>query len=755
MKASIKKLVVAGSIAVTLVACGGGGGGDDAGGVSTVTVSPSLGRFSEGTQVQLLKLDGTVLASGTIGADGKAVFSISALNEAFVVKVKGGNGAKYFDEKTGQDVDFPAGEELRAVAPAGSTSLGVTPLTDAATRSLEAAAGGLTAADTTKIKQANNLIAAAFGLTDILTPPVLLKQGDSAVLDSDSGASKYALVLAALAQNGEAGKKAHEIAKDLARDFADGKLDGAAPDGQPITAINPTTFVNNFNTAVVAAATQFAKPVLLELVKADPLVVVAEPKPVDATQATAIALARKMFSDVRIAANLVDGRVVTVGEELRVAAAAVEDTSRLGIDQFRVVSRAAGFLRDLQNNWTRGAVQDPAKNNYWRKEFYPTEYLPAAPGQPYAPFMVCYSDNASAAGTTSVKCAYAKRTGRDANHPGQSSRFVIAVKDVGPVDGKTQYAWDAWKETSDDGSYSGTTPSANYTKIEFGNASSSGTPDGIITYNFAYRDNTNGSISVKGDMPFGFYALTDKHSLDMSGSIVTTSINDGAGSAAVTNMSGSLIRVLGDKTAKVELLSGSTISVTDPDANATTPEEGNETGSANLVVKGTVNGFTFDGSMQLTDTSALPTTAKIQASFAKDSVEVASVIYEAKQTALDLTHDNDRPAGSMSLTASVTSATGTVVKAVAVAARANAGDEVVAVSGSLAVGDRKLTISTSALDRVQTGVVTISNTDGVVVTLQRQDNGSVSGVVKTNGEEVGSINTNRANFKDGSTESLG
>ena len=76
-------LAVAGAMLV--VGCGGGGGGGSEASApapvtSSMTVTPSLGKFNTSCSVEALKADGSVLDSVKVGADGKAVLSATGIN---------------------------------------------------------------------------------------------------------------------------------------------------------------------------------------------------------------------------------------------------------------------------------------------------------------------------------------------------------------------------------------------------------------------------------------------------------------------------------------------------------------------------------------------------------------------------------------------------------------------------------------------------------------------------------------------------
>lgn len=219
-----------------LAGCGGGGGG---GAVTTqsdsVTVSPSLGKFSDGAHVTIRKPDGTQLGKADIaGGTGTATVPIGSYSGPILIEVTGdaSGNVKYYDEGSGTERVFGAADKLSAIAPAVQANVGVTTATNAAVAQLLRSHNGAipAAISTADINLANVKIATALGIDDVLQAPKLidLANHDKNALNTANVEDRYALKLAAMAKvaNGSGGKTALDLAKNLADDLADGTLDG-------------------------------------------------------------------------------------------------------------------------------------------------------------------------------------------------------------------------------------------------------------------------------------------------------------------------------------------------------------------------------------------------------------------------------------------------------------------------------------------------------------------------------------------------
>ncbi len=317
---SMKKLsIIAISSGILLAACGGGSDSPSSAGdgSKTIIVTPSLGKFSKGTKVVMQKPDGTSVASGTVDSDGNASITTNYTGPV-VIEVQGGAGVQYYDEGDDTVKDFATGEKLRAVLPEVKNA-GVTPLTDAAVEYLVNQAGGskLTTGSTAEIlasiKDANNKMGTAFGMNDILERPTPIGKGDAPIA-SVTPANQYAVVLAALAKTAEikSGSIKHsaaEVAKALAKDLSDGKIDGQVLENGAkkavsavlnFTPIDPNKFKQKLEEKHKEAANFFVDNNVRDVIKS-----LAPEINEDVSQITSrnnqsdISLAKALFSDLR------------------------------------------------------------------------------------------------------------------------------------------------------------------------------------------------------------------------------------------------------------------------------------------------------------------------------------------------------------------------------------------------------------------------------------------------------------------------
>lgn len=715
----IPKLALAGAVLLALSACGGGGGDDPppTPPTSSVKVAPSLGMFSTGTPVVVRSLAGAQVGSGSIGSDGTATVNIGTHSGPIVVSVSGGGTVNYFNEATGATENFPAGKTLEAVAPAGSTSVGVTVLSDAVKRKLEAA-GGLANANNTAINAANAKVAAVFGLTSAISPPALVGTATSKVDASPAG--RYALILAAIASSGTAGAKPHEIAESLAQDLSDDKLDGKQGEttvpGVELAKFDSTTFAQ----ALVDAANDFADDATKAQIEAekDLDLIVVNPTPedvsgADPTLSAGIAAARQAIRDVRISAALADEQLSNTGNALNEAVQMVSDSTRMGIEHFQLLDRATQFLFALQDGNTEGTAR---VFGGWGKEW---------PRSGSLPFMHCVSNaTEDIAAVTQVSCAYAYAQGRNAANPEQWSRFGFVVK-AGDTAGTV--AWDAYKQTS------ATSDFTNFETIVFGDEE-----DGVFSVN---ETDTSVQASMKGEMPFGF-GSQDKHMIDVT--LNGTETVDAAGNASGSGtLVGGITRSIGEKTAKIEILEGSALSFRDRD----------EVVFGALKLKASTGVYALAGNLSLGDSAVLPTVFGFSGTLSKGDGVVAEVSTEVTRKAIDQANGLD--AGTVSLAAKVVSANGVTIKLALGLDRATAGDDTVTMSLTHELGARKLTLQATLDDGEVSGPVTLTGPDNISVSLSENANGVLTGSIKQGTVEVGTINDSLISFKDGTTESLG
>lgn len=232
-------------LAALLAACGGDDYQEPAApppppppAVGSVSVAASLGAIFNGDVSVTCAPSGASLGTGSTGTTGLVTVSTSgSCAGAVLVTVSGRSDgtSTYFDEALASVLPYPAGSSLRAVAPALSStmSLGVTPLTEIATRQALATAGSLAALTATQVNTANTAVVTQVlgaGVTlDILTPPTLWTAATATGSLGTSAGDRYALYMAGLARMGlGAASPALAVTSALAADLADGTLSGSA-----------------------------------------------------------------------------------------------------------------------------------------------------------------------------------------------------------------------------------------------------------------------------------------------------------------------------------------------------------------------------------------------------------------------------------------------------------------------------------------------------------------------------------------------
>lgn len=303
----MKKLAILG-LSALLAACGGGGGSSGPAS-STVSVAPSLGKFSAGAVVTIKSPAGSTLGTGTTGSNGTASVNIGTYSGPLVIEVKGASGVTYYDEGSKTTLPFGSTDTLSAIAPAVQATIGVTPFTHAAVAAIKAANSGSipSTISTTTIAVANSKIQAAFGITDVLQAPTLVDGSTGTTLDLANVGDQYALKLAALAKLAATGQTALTVANTLAQDLTDDKLDGnqgTTPLATP--AYNPATVTTDWTTQTQSAATDLGTTNTQTLVSSNPAVlgtvttdVSTVTPPPAGTSTTDVQLAKDMFGELR------------------------------------------------------------------------------------------------------------------------------------------------------------------------------------------------------------------------------------------------------------------------------------------------------------------------------------------------------------------------------------------------------------------------------------------------------------------------
>jgi hypothetical protein len=206
--------------------------------VGSLSVTASLGAVANADVSLTCAPTGAALGTGSTGSSGAVTVSTSGSCAGPVlvtVSARSDGSSSYFDEALNAAVPFPAGSSLRAVVPSYSSpmTLGVTPLTEIATRQALAAAGSLAALTAAQASNANTAVVAQVlgsGVSfDILTAPTPWLAGTATGSLGTSTADRYAFYLAGLARMGTgAGAPALAVASALAADLADGTLSGSS-----------------------------------------------------------------------------------------------------------------------------------------------------------------------------------------------------------------------------------------------------------------------------------------------------------------------------------------------------------------------------------------------------------------------------------------------------------------------------------------------------------------------------------------------
>jgi hypothetical protein len=217
--------------------------------MTTLTVTPSLGLVRDADVIVRDARD-AVVGSGTTGSTGTASIRVPG-SGPWVVTVAGNARAEYFDENLGTFVGLPAGAEIRALVPAGTTTFTVSGLTELAHALWKSEPGlPLTASN---IASANQSIRRAFAnaalMGSILDVPLVPAATPATGSLNASAASLHAVLLAALADIGQ-GQPAPALAaiSRLRDDLADGDIDNAGDTG-PLTGTPlylETTFSSDF-----------------------------------------------------------------------------------------------------------------------------------------------------------------------------------------------------------------------------------------------------------------------------------------------------------------------------------------------------------------------------------------------------------------------------------------------------------------------------------------------------------------------------
>ncbi|MBC5764592.1 RCC1 domain-containing protein [Ramlibacter albus] len=186
---------------------------------------------------------GRLVAQGTTDTStGLATVKTCTLTGPFLLKLEGRAGARYYDAGRAALVDFPAGTALNAMVDVWEEHVGISALSEAAYRYALGSLGGTSAAQVrdanrTVLGLVNALLATPNALASVNSLPVQVDASSTATV---LGAGRYAaaarvnggLARQAAAFNSSLATPALAFAAELARDIADGRIDGLTSTGQ-------------------------------------------------------------------------------------------------------------------------------------------------------------------------------------------------------------------------------------------------------------------------------------------------------------------------------------------------------------------------------------------------------------------------------------------------------------------------------------------------------------------------------------------
>jgi len=235
---------------------GGDGDGGDAGGAG-IGAGGSLGAFA-GVSVSVTCADGAILGSAPVGEDGMVTIrTASDYTDSLQLSIVGSATSTYFDEAKNQFLETGEGVLLRAIVPRAEKHIGITPLTEAAVRYLEAQteAGGARLNDPAAIAAANDRVRDEINrflpetdrIADITALPILVTNVSQIRAMPVGRRAVYARVLAAFADtaaetNSSLSKPAQSFSRQLVADLTDGIINDRTADGSATSTANSRAF---------------------------------------------------------------------------------------------------------------------------------------------------------------------------------------------------------------------------------------------------------------------------------------------------------------------------------------------------------------------------------------------------------------------------------------------------------------------------------------------------------------------------------
>ena len=221
---------------------GVGGGADGEGGVGA---GGSLGQFRNALVFAILD-DGTRLGPATTDAQSGLVTVKPGRTYAgsLAIELIGQGGTEYFDEAKNAWIVFPAGQKLRAHVDVIRGNIGLTPFSEAAVAHAETdlqlaqLPGAQRARESNERIRSivNSQLPASYAIDRLDRLPVLLNPSSGKGALPDTAAGRYGTVIAALTlaasqYNPPLAAPGLNVATQLVKDLADGRLNGAGADG--------------------------------------------------------------------------------------------------------------------------------------------------------------------------------------------------------------------------------------------------------------------------------------------------------------------------------------------------------------------------------------------------------------------------------------------------------------------------------------------------------------------------------------------
>ncbi|NDP39865.1 MAG: hypothetical protein GZ093_14130 [Rhodoferax sp.] len=740
---------------LTIYGCGGGSSGDTPPTVTSMTVAPSLGKFSKGTSVKLKRIDLTQLASGSIGDDGKAILTFTGYAGPIVVEVLGGADVQYYDEGTKALATFGAGKTLRAVAPAAQAVVGVTALTNAAVVKLEAATGGIAVATVININDANAKVGSALGMgtSSILDAPTLVDIATGKTLDVATVGDKYALVLAALAKIATGTSTAVDVADALARDLKDDQLDGLDS-----TSTAPTTAIANAptNAALISNYTAAAADLATATTVA-PLVPNPNVSTITASYLSDLGLAKAMFAELRTTLNsfsngstgFLDTQATRMNADLNanVAPELAKVASRVG-----TLAMAMAMFEDgkaYTSNNTFGLMPTTDGSALVRQSGSPD-----AAWYGYGSFDYCRTDSATGV-ASKVTCSHFGQDSADRSDPTNPKFKYIVYELTGTASNQYNYTATRYNRSVAENAYGGI--------AALGTPTLASVPAGNGTLTKTVSGTTMTGLTINGTLP----PSATNASNTLSTGVDTIAISAARSALTAANnfryaLSGSVATTNLADASKVVTLSLDNGSYFDSDETASATG-GTKVLAVKLVGTAKTTATKFTGTLDVGAFSNnadgfdySPTSIVFNGSISDTSTggagEMLTGKLEAAVADYKLYHSTQPQSGTNYQKATVTF-TGTVqapsrpaLKLVVAAVKTGIATSNITVDYSY--GTVKITGSgaTSATGNT----LTLSNQDGVQVVLNSQS----AGTVTKSGATLATIGNGMVNYTDGVSESL-